>query len=467
MQEKENNKQINKYKIKSELCKNSESSKSIQIYIERTKTAIQELEQQRLQSLEAEKSLEIKNQDLETVKEQLKEIQDYTKQLDIDMASIKSQTSEMKKALAIKEKRLPFATKKEAQENFLEMKQYKDELERNKKENDTNYQQASERITELQAIYLVGVNEKNELIEREEEAERIFFDNLTKNKFLNEQDFLKSRMSDEEAEQLKNEITEYEQTVQNIDFKIKLFLERTKDKKYIDITNYREKKKEIEALTKKLQDEGKDIYTGKKVNQKAYSYIKEQYKERESLKKQYVILKNLNDTANGKLSRKKIDFQTYIQRRYFKKVIAAANMRLIKMTNNQFCLRCRELESLGTVGNVGLDLDVYSIVGDQIRDVKTLSGGESFMASLCMALGLSDIIQNKAGKIQIQTMFIDEGFGTLSEDARNQALEILNELSGNNILIGIISHIKELREQVDTKLIVTKTKDGSEAVWKM
>ena len=142
-------------------------------------------------------------------------------------------------------------------------------------------------------------------------------------------------------------------------------------------------------------------------------------------------------------------------------------MRLIKMTNNQFCLRCRELESLGTVGNVGLDLDVYSIVGDQIRDVKTLSGGESFMASLCMALGLSDIIQNKAGKIQIQTMFIDEGFGTLSEDARNQALEILNELSGNNILIGIISHIKELREQVDTKLIVTKTKDGSEAVWKM
>ena len=89
------------------------------------------------------------------------------------------------------------------------------------------------------------------------------------------------------------------------------------------------------------------------------------------------------------------------------------------------------------------------------------------MASLCMALGLSDIIQNKAGKIQIQTMFIDEGFGTLSEDARNQALEILNELSGNNILIGIISHIKELREQVDTKLIVTKTKDGSEAVWKM
>ena len=142
-------------------------------------------------------------------------------------------------------------------------------------------------------------------------------------------------------------------------------------------------------------------------------------------------------------------------------------MRLIKMTNNQFCLRCRELESLGTVGNVGLDLDVYSIVGDQIRDVKTLSGGESFMASLCMALGLSDIIQNKAGKIQIQTMFIDEGFGTLSEDARNQALEILNELSGNNILIGIISHIKELREQVDTKLIVTKTKDGSEAVWKI
>ena len=465
-QEKENNKQINKYRTKSELGKNAEDCKSIQVCIERIKASIQELEQQKLQSLEAAKFLEIKNKELEVAKKELENIQNNKKQLDIDIASMKSQTSQMKRVLTIKEKKLPFATKKEAEENFLEMKQYKDNLERNKKENDADYQQASEKITRLQAIYLVVDNEKNELIEKEEEAERIFFDNLTKNKFLDEQDFLKSRMSDDEAQLLKDEITEHEQAVQETDFKIALFLERTKNKERIDITKYREEKKKIEDLTKTLQDNGKDIYTDKQINQKAYNHIKEQYKEREHLKKQYVVLKNLNDTANGKLSRKRIDFQTYIQRRYFKKVIAAANIRLLKMTNNQFCLRCRELESLGTIGNVGLDLDIYSIVNDQIRDVKTLSGGESFMASLCMALGLSDIIQNKAGKIQIQTMFIDEGFGTLSEDVRNQALEILNELSGDNVLIGIISHVKELREQVDTKLIVTKTKDGSEAVWK-
>lgn len=467
LQEKENNKQINKYKSKSELGKNAENSDSIQVYIEKIKTAIQKLKQQEAQSLEAAQFLNTKNQELKIAKEELEKVQNNKKQLDMDIVSIKSQTSQMKKVLTIKEKKLPFATKKEAQENFLKMKQYKDNLERDKKENDANYQQASEKITELQAIYLTRVNEKNELIEREENAERIFFDNLTKNKFLDEQDFLKSRISDEQAQQLNDEIAEYEQAVQKTDFKIALFLERTKNKERVDITRYSEEKKKIEVLTKKLQDNGKDIYADRQINQKAYNHIKEQYIQRESLKKQYVVLKNLNDTANGKLSRKKIDFQTYIQRRYFKNVIAAANIRLVKMTSNQFCLRCRELESLGTIGNVGLDLDIYSIINDQIRDVKTLSGGESFMASLCMALGLSDIIQNKAGKIKIQTMFIDEGFGTLSEDVRNQALEILNELSGDNVLIGIISHVKELREQVDTKLIVTKTKDGSEAVWKM
>lgn len=469
LQEKENNKQINKYKDKFKLYKNIETLKDVQTCIETIKTAIQKLKQQKLQSLEATKLLETTKMKLEADKEQLEQIQNNKKQIDIDIASIKALTSQIKKSLDIKVKKLPFATKKEAQDNLLEMKQYKDDLERNKKENDAEYQKTGERMEALNAAYQLIVKERDELIEREETAQRIFLDNLAKNKFLREEEFLKARMSDDEIKQLKDEITEYEQSVQHTDFKIKLFLEKTKGKERIDITKYNEEKKKIEDLTKRLQDEGKKIYADRKINQQSYDDIKQQYKKREELKKQYVILKNLHDTANGKLSRKKIDFQTYIQRRYFKKVIAAANTRLIKMTNNQFCLKCRDIKELRAKGNtdVGLDLDVYNIISDQIRDVKTLSGGESFMASLCMALGLSDIIQNKAGKIQIQTMFIDEGFGTLSEEVRNQALEILNELSGDNILIGIISHVKELREQIDAKLIVTKTEDGSKAEWKM
>lgn len=149
------------------------------------------------------------------------------------------------------------------------------------------------------------------------------------------------------------------------------------------------------------------------------------------------------------------------------RVIAAANKRLERMSDSQFVLRCRDMENLGTQGSVGLDLDVYSLVNDSRRDVKSLSGGESFQAALSMALGLSDVIQNAAGKIRIETMFIDEGFGSLSDETRNKALELLNELSEGKQLIGIISHVTELKAQVETKLIVKKTDKGSKAYWSM
>ncbi|MFR0986123.1 MAG: SbcC/MukB-like Walker B domain-containing protein [Frisingicoccus sp.] len=104
---------------------------------------------------------------------------------------------------------------------------------------------------------------------------------------------------------------------------------------------------------------------------------------------------------------------------------------------------------------------MYSLVNDSVRDVKTLSGGESFMAALALALGMADVIQQEAGKIHVDTLFIDEGFGSLDENARNQAIRILNELAGNDRLVGIISHVSELKEQIEQKIVVTKTNKGS------
>jgi exonuclease SbcC len=146
-------------------------------------------------------------------------------------------------------------------------------------------------------------------------------------------------------------------------------------------------------------------------------------------------------------------------------ILREANKRLYNMTGGQFLLKCRDMEDLSGQGEVGLDLDVYSLVNNQVRDVKTLSGGESFMAALAMALGMSDIIQYTAGRIHIDTMFIDEGFGSLSDEARMQAIKILNDLSGGKRLVGIISHVTELKAQIDTKLVVTKDEKGSRARW--
>ncbi|WP_243009218.1 SbcC/MukB-like Walker B domain-containing protein [Clostridium sp. AM58-1XD] len=187
---------------------------------------------------------------------------------------------------------------------------------------------------------------------------------------------------------------------------------------------------------------------------------------REKLEKEYQTVHLLYQTANGKLSGTAgLDFQTYIQRQYFKQMIQAANKRLKFMADGRFFLKCRELEDLGRQGEVGLDLDIYSMETDRIRDVKTLSGGESFMAALSMALGMADVIQNAAGNVRLDTMFIDEGFGSLDEESRMRAVRVLQDLAGEKRLIGIISHVTELKDQMERKLIVWKDEKGSHIRW--
>ena len=194
-------------------------------------------------------------------------------------------------------------------------------------------------------------------------------------------------------------------------------------------------------------------------------YVKELATGKE---KQYEIVGNLSKTANGNLSGSaKLDFETYTQRQYFRQIIRAANKRLVRMTSGEFILQCRDVEKLGSQGQAGLDLDVYHMATDTVRDVKTLSGGESFMAALSMALGLSDIVQNTAGAIHLDTMFIDEGFGSLDDVSRDQAIRVLNDLADKDRLIGIISHVNELKEQIDHKLVVKKNEKGSSVSWSL
>ena len=175
---------------------------------------------------------------------------------------------------------------------------------------------------------------------------------------------------------------------------------------------------------------------------------------------------HLFQTANGRLSGTAgLDFQTWVQRQYFQRMIQAANRRLNVMADGQFLLQCRSLDALEKQGEVGLDLDVYSMVTGKVRDVKTLSGGESFLAALSMALGMSDVISSMAGAVRMDTMFIDEGFGSLDEEARERAVRILNELAGSRRMVGIISHVEELKEQIDRKLVVSRGKEGSSVHW--
>ncbi len=178
----------------------------------------------------------------------------------------------------------------------------------------------------------------------------------------------------------------------------------------------------------------------------------------------YKWLKSLSDTANGMLNGKsKIELETYIQMAYFDRIIRRANLRLLAMSSGQYELKREEVkEDANKKGKSGLELSVIDHYNATERSVKTLSGGESFQASLSLALGLSDEIQSIAGGIRMDSMFVDEGFGSLDEESLGQAVKVLVRLTEGNRLVGIISHVTELKEQIEKKIVVTKkrTKEG-------
>lgn len=242
--------------------------------------------------------------------------------------------------------------------------------------------------------------------------------------------------------------------------------EQAAGKETVDTKEMREKEAGLLEKRKAQEDIYREQCSTNRQNKTAQKTLYRLWEEIGSRKEMYELLTDLSKTANGTLSGSvKLDFETYVQRQYFKQIIHAANKRLVRMNFEQFYLECREISHLGSQGQSGLDLDVRSFLNDSVRDVKTLSGGESFLAALAMALGLADIIQNTAGAIRLDTMFIDEGFGSLDDESRNQAIQILNELAGDERLIGIISHVNELKEQIDRKLIVEKGDTGSHVRW--
>lgn len=175
---------------------------------------------------------------------------------------------------------------------------------------------------------------------------------------------------------------------------------------------------------------------------------------------------HLSDVMAGSESGNRMNLETFVQRSYMEKILCDANRRFRDMSNGQFELKLINVEDAGEGKNKGLDLEVYSIVTGKTRSVNTLSGGESFMAALSLALGMADQIQAATAAIHLDVMFIDEGFGSLSDNARNEAVNILKEMAGKQRQIGIISHVSELKDEIENQLIVKKDDCGSHISWR-
>ena len=289
---------------------------------------------------------------------------------------------------------------------------------------------------------------------------------LEKSGFVSEETYHLAILPERSRSKLEREEKEYESQCLRQQSEQKLLEKQVSGKTYTDTTELNEQLKVEKQTLKEAEKTYMELHTAYENDRSVLQNCAVYLEKGKKLESEDQVIKSLSKTANGRLSGSaKIDFETYIQRQYFKQIIHEANKRLLTMSNHQFILKLKEEANTGRKTNEGLDLSVYSLVTDSERDVKTLSGGESFLAALAMALGLSDIVERSAGAIHPDMMFIDEGFGSLDAQSRQQAIEVLAELAGDSRMVGIISHVTELKEQIDRKLVVSRTDKGSRAVW--
>lgn len=289
---------------------------------------------------------------------------------------------------------------------------------------------------------------------------------LEKSGFVSEETYHLAILPERSRSKLEREEKEYESQCLRQQSEQKLLEKQVSGKTYTDTTELNEQLKAEKQALKEAEKTYMELHTAYENDRAVLQNCAVYLEKGKKLESEDQVIKSLSKTANGRLSGSaKIDFETYIQRQYFKQIIHEANKRLLTMSNHQFILKLKEEANTGRKTNEGLDLSVYSLVTDSERDVKTLSGGESFLAALAMALGLSDIVERSAGAIHPDMMFIDEGFGSLDAQSRQQAIEVLGELAGDSRMVGIISHVTELKEQIDRKLVVNRTDNGSRAVW--
>ncbi len=222
-----------------------------------------------------------------------------------------------------------------------------------------------------------------------------------------------------------------------------------------------EKRAALQARRSALLARQKEHHALLETNTRIQARLSKGQEAMEQADQEYRMLAALSDTANGELKgRQKLAFEQYIQIVFFQQIISEANRRFSVMTDGRYLLR-RRAEAGNLRSQTGLELDVFDHYTGRLRSVQSLSGGESFKASLSLALGLSDVVQQHAGGIQLDAVFIDEGFGSLDHESLNQAISILNELAGENRLAGIISHVDELKERIEKKIVVKRGSAGS------
>lgn len=359
---------------------------------------------------------------------------------------------------------LPFASKEELQRVLTQREQIL-------KETKDKIEQAQKRYSDARAALLSAENMCVELRERcaaseqKKNRETESYNLRLQEENWTEAEFLSALIPKEEREKSAQKAEEYQKQVTILSEREKSLEQLTKNAVVSDTDTLQSKIAQVHAEKEKTEVIYRSLHISYDRNRRCYDEAKTALQDIKPKREQYHSFKLLNDTVNGSLAKTaKISFESFVQTFYLDKVLEDANKRFREMSGGQYILKRRE-EPTSQQSKSGLELDVFDYYTGKVRPVQTLSGGESFMASLSLALGLSDVIQSRKGGMEIDTLFIDEGFGTLDGNALEEAIHILNDLTAGDKLIGIISHVAELKERVDKKIIVKKMRSGSRIVF--
>ena len=444
--------------------KSEEANKEKMKIEERISTISQELTENKRIQMELKVQLEKQSKIEEEIDEIEKKLSDSKeKETDIrsTIRSLHSYLQEAQEKIERKSEEIPTLSLEELAQKINQLDKWiqkTPELYENKRE---EWAELENKVSSLTSLVLVGkeTNKKQKEVETKLRKE---LSRLLKEKGLDD-NFEKWTLDNSEIEKSKNEIKEYENETLLLKANENRVNQQLSEFKVVaSKEEYQRKKREVEQLKKEKEIEKEKWALFLSHNKETYDKLQSVYEKIKDSEEIYRTLSDLNDFSKGSNENQAISFERFVLGTYFDQILEEANTRLQAMTHNRFQL-LRKQEKAKHGGASGLDMVVLDTFNGKSREVSTLSGGESFKASLALALGLSDVIQNKQGGVQVDTLLIDEGFGTLDSDSLDSAIETLVELNEHGRLIGVISHLDELKTRIPVHIEINKTINGSSA----
>jgi exonuclease SbcC len=367
-----------------------------------------------------------------------------------------------------KEKQKKYKTKEEAKSVLAKAEELKKKAEDEWNNSKESFEKANNRLTETNKM----IKELSENLPTEEKDcsdKKTKYDNIIIDINMSEEQWksVTEKYTKKSIDEFKKQIDDFREKKNGAEGSLKAAEKTIAGREKPDMENLESKKNDAKAKSEKSAEDLVSMNNLYKNNNDVLDTLIPKLESKEKLQKQYNTLDSLHKRLNGKITGARMDIETFVQRYYLKRILVAANMRFQDMSAGQFELRMVGEDKAGEGGNKGLDLMVYSNVTGKEREIRTLSGGESFMAALALALGMADQIQMSSAAINLDMMFIDEGFGSLDDHSRDQAVKVLTSMTGENRLVGIISHVSELKQKIDDQLIVSRDSEGSTVRWQL